>query len=97
MQIVCLMSTARRNDHCWPQAAASCGKWSTASFALDGHLFSLDMAIYEIVEIAASPPPQGASVTPGTYGRQGYSGAPVPVPDVMSPDGRWLARLTAIS
>ena len=66
---------------------------TTASFALDGRSFSLDMATYEISALSLSPPTQATAVTPGTYGRQGYFGAPTPVPDVMSPDGRWLAKL----
>ena len=71
------------------------------SFALEGASFTLDLSTYEVTR---QLPPSTFSIAlvkseaeravPGTYLRERFQGlGPLPSPEAMSPDGKWIATV----
>ncbi len=66
---------------------------ATATFALEGRGFRLDMATYRVEPQPLPAATMAAHVTPGTFPRHSYFGMAIPSPEVRSPDGKWYATL----
>ena len=66
---------------------------ATASFALEGGGFTLDMSTYRVEPNLQPAATVASHVRPGTFPRRGYFGLPMPSPDVLSPDGKWYVTL----
>ncbi len=73
----------------------------TVSFALEGANFTLDLETYAVTR---QLPPASFSIelvkseaeraVPGTYLRERFQGlGPIPSPEAMSPDGKWIATV----
>ena len=73
----------------------------TVSFTLEGANFTLDLDTYKLTR---QLPPTSFSIelvkseaeraVPGTYLRERFQGlGPIPSPEAMSPDGRWIATV----
>ncbi len=66
---------------------------ATATFALEGNTYALDMSAYTVERLPAPGATPAMAVRPGTFPRRGYFSIPMPSPEVLSPDGKWYATL----
>ncbi|MDE0365371.1 MAG: alpha/beta fold hydrolase [Gammaproteobacteria bacterium] len=66
---------------------------ATATFALEGDTYRLDMTAYRVERVTAPRMTPAMAVRPGTFPRRGYFSLALPSPEVLSPDGRWYVTL----